>query len=112
MEKPLRFERTSGLDEEQLDELVYRSDELLGEPWDKGIGRPRELTLRDALIIACGYMRNNITEEVWAEVFGVDQSTISRHITFLTPLIEQATEGFRPSADEAAETVKGAIALV
>jgi DDE superfamily endonuclease len=48
--------------------------------------------LREALIVASGYMRNNITEEVWAEIFDVDQSTISRHITFLTPLIEQATD--------------------
>ena len=33
-------------------------------------------------------------------------------VTFLTPLTEQATEELRPSADEAAEAVKGAIALV
>jgi hypothetical protein len=111
-EKPLRFDRMSGLDAEQLDELEYRVSELLDEPWDKGVGRPRELTLREALIVANGYMRNNITEEIWAEIFDVDQSTISRHITFLTPLIEQATDEFRPSADEAAEAVKGAIALV
>ena len=48
--------------------------ELLEEPWDKGNGRPRELTLREALIVASGYARNNITEEVWAEIFDVDQS--------------------------------------
>ena len=51
-------------------------------------------------------MRTNITEEVWAEIFDVDQSTISRNITLLTPLIEKVTEEFRPSADEAAEAVK------
>jgi hypothetical protein len=99
----------SGLNAEQLDELEYRISELLEEPWDKGIGRPRGLALREALIVASGYMRNNITEEVWAEIFDVDQSTISRHITFLTPLIEQATEECRPSVEEAAEAAKGAI---
>jgi len=36
----------SGLDEEQLSELEYCVAELLEEPWDKGEGRPRELTLR------------------------------------------------------------------
>ncbi len=36
----------------------------------------------------------------------------SRHITFLTPLIEQATAEVRPSAEEATEATKGAIALV
>src|SRR5436189_2717257 len=100
----------SGLDQEQLDELEQIVSELLREPWDKGNGRPIELSLREALIVTSGYARNNITEEIWAEIFDVDQSTISRHITFLTPLIEQATAEFRPSAEEAAEAVKGAIA--
>ena len=85
----MRFDRMSGLDAEQLDELEELVSELLEEPWDKGNGRPRELTLREALIVACGYARNNITEEIWAEIFDVDQSTISRYITFLTPLIDQ-----------------------
>ena len=79
----------------------------------KGSGRPRELTLREALIVACGYERNNITEEIWAEIFDVNQSTISRCITFLTPLIDQATEEFRPRPrKKAAEATRGAVALV
>ena len=102
----------SGLTCEQLDELEERVEELLAEPWDKGIGRPRELTLSEALIVACGYERNNITEEVWAEIFGVHQAAISRYITELTPLIDQATAEFRPTAEEAAEATRGAIALV
>jgi hypothetical protein len=102
----------SGLDSAQLDELEQMISDLLGEPWDKGNGRPRELTMREAVIITCGYARNNITEEIWAEIFDVDQSTISRHITFLTPLIEQATAELRPSADEATEATNGTIALV
>jgi hypothetical protein len=87
----------SGLDEEQLSELEYRVAELLEEPWDKGEGRPRELTLREALIVTCGYMRQNIVEEIWADIFDVDQSTISRYITFLTPLAEKTTEEDRPT---------------
>jgi DDE superfamily endonuclease len=108
----LRFDRMSGLDAEQLDELEDYVAELLEEPWDKGNGRPRELTLREALIVASGYARNNITEEIWAEIFDVDQSTISRYIVFLTPLIDKATAEFRPSAEEAARATRGAIALV
>jgi hypothetical protein len=108
----LRFYRMSGLDAEQLDELEERVSELLEKPWDKGTGRTRELSFRQALIVTSGYMRNNITEEVWAEIFGVDQSTISRYITFLTPLIETATGEFRPSAEDAAEATRGAVALV
>jgi hypothetical protein len=93
----------SGLDSAQLDELEQMICELLEEPWDKGEGRPRELTLREALIVTCGYMRQNIVEDVWAEIFDVAQSTISRYITLLTPLVEKATEGDRPTAEDAAE---------
>ena len=53
----------SGLDEEQLGELEYRVAGLLEEPWDKRDGRPRELTLQEALVVTCGYMRQNIIEE-------------------------------------------------
>jgi hypothetical protein len=102
----------SGLDSAQLDELEEMVSDLLEEPWDKGNGRPRELSLREALIVTCGYARNNIAEEIWAEIFDLDQSTISRYITYLTPLTDQATEEFRPSAGEAVETAKGTIALV
>jgi DDE superfamily endonuclease/Helix-turn-helix of DDE superfamily endonuclease len=108
----LRFDRMSGLDSAQLDELEQMVSNLIEEPWDKGNGRPRELTIREALIVTCGYARNNITEEIWAEIFDVDQSTISRCITFLTPLAERATSEFRPSAEEAAEATRDAIALV
>jgi hypothetical protein len=102
----------SGLDAEQLDDLEQMVGELLKKPWDQRKGRPRELTLREALIVTNGYMRQNITEEVWAEIFDVNQSTISRYITFLTPLIDQATAGFRPTAQQAAEATRDAIALV
>ena len=108
----MRFERMSGLDEEQLDELEERVAELLKMPWDKGVGRPRELTFQEALVVTCGYMRQNIVEEVWADMFDVKQSTISRIITFLTPLVERATEEFRPTAEEAGDATKDAIALV
>ena len=54
----------SGLDSEQLDELVLRIEQQLDGPWDKGIGRPKSLTLREAIIVTFGYMRQNITQEV------------------------------------------------
>jgi hypothetical protein len=102
----------AGLDTEQLNELECRVEELLEKPWKKKVGRPRELTLREAIVVACGYVRNNIIEEVWAEIFDVNQSTISRYITFLTPLIDLATAEFRPTAKDATEATRDAIALV
>ena len=97
----MRYDRMSGLDAEQVDELVLRIEERLDEPWDKGIGRPRGLTLREAVVIACGYMRQNIIQEVWAEIFDTSQSVISEVVTKLTPLIDAATEEERPTAEEA-----------
>jgi len=61
-------------DSEQLDELVRRIEEQLEEPWHKGVGRPRNLSLREAVIVASGYMRQNIIQEAWAEIFGTSQS--------------------------------------
>ncbi|MGH3770368.1 MAG: hypothetical protein ACRDRW_03045 [Pseudonocardiaceae bacterium] len=60
----MRFDRMSGLAAEQLDELERRVGGLLEKLWDKSKGRPRELTLREALVVTSGYMRQNITEEV------------------------------------------------
>lgn len=102
----------SGLTAEQLDELEQRVETLLEEPWSKETGRRKEVTLREALIISCGYARNNIIEEVWAEIFDVSQSTISRYISFLTPLIDRATAEFRRTEEDALEATRGAIALV
>lgn len=108
----MQFERMSGLDEEQLDELECRVAISLERPWDKGEGRPRELSLREALVVTCGYLRQNIIEDVWADIFDVDQSTISRYITTLTPLVEKVTQEDRPTVEEAAEATRNAIALV
>jgi hypothetical protein len=94
-EKPLRYDRMSGLDSEQLDELVLRIEKRLDEPRDKVIGRPRDVTLREAVIIACGYMRQNIIQEVWAEIFDTSQPVISGIIAKFTPLVEAATEVVR-----------------
>jgi hypothetical protein len=102
----------SGLSSEQLDELEEHIALLLGTPWDSGIGRPRELTLREAIIVSSGYARQNIIEEVWAEIFETSQPTISRAITEVTPLIEKATAEFRPTAEEAKAAVRGQTVLV
>ena len=68
--------------------------------------------MREALVVTCGYLRQNIIEDVWADIFDVDQSTISRYVTFLTPFVEKATEEDRPSEEDAAEATRGAIVLV
>src|SRR5450755_1599126 len=102
----------SGLDSKQLDELELRVAEILERPWDSATGRPRELTLREAIIVASGYARQNIIEDVWAEIFDISQPSVSRIITKITPLIEKATAEFRPGAEEATAAVRGQTVLV
>jgi hypothetical protein len=102
----------SGLDSEQLDELELRVAEILERPWDSATGRPKELTLREAIIVASGYTRQNIIEDVWAEIFDISQPSVSRIITEITPLIEKATAEFRSSAEEAKVTARGQTVLV
>ena len=92
MEEPLRYHRTFGLDAGQLDELEARIEDILSEPWDKGIGRPKSLSLREAIMVTLLYKRQHMIEEVIADLFGVSQGTVSDIITEFTPLIAQATE--------------------
>ena len=92
----MRYHRTLGLDAEQLDELEELIEELLTEPWDKGIGRPKSLSLREAIMVTLLYKRQNLIEEVIADLFGV----------------AQATEEFRPDAEEAKQMTRGRMALV
>jgi hypothetical protein len=112
MEEPLRYQRTFGLNAVQLDELEARIEDILPEPWDKGTGRPKSLSLREAIMVTLVYERQNIIEEVIADFFGISQSTVSNIITEFTPLIAEATEEFRPDSEEAKEITRGRLALV
>ena len=108
----MRYHRTFGLDAGQLDELEAGIEVILAEPWDKGSGRPKSLALREAIMVTLLYERQNMTEEVIADVFGVSQGTVSNVITALTPLIAQATAAFRPVPGEARQVAKGRLVLV
>jgi len=48
-ERALRLKYITGLDDEELDDLVMRVEKLLPKPWNKATGRPRKLSLRDAV---------------------------------------------------------------
>src|SRR5947209_15862640 len=112
MEEPLRYHRTFGLDAGQLDELEARIEDILPEPWDKGTGRPKSLSLREAIMVTLLYKRQNMIEEVIADLFGVSQGTVSEIITEFTLLIAQATEEFRPHAEEVRQITTGRLAPV
>lgn len=72
----MRLRRTIGLNEEQLDELEELVADELREPWDKGIGRPRELSLRKGTIVTVAHLRRSIVQKVLADIFDVSQRMI------------------------------------
>lgn len=111
-ERALRLKHTTGLDSDQFDELVARVEELLTEPWNKPKGRKKKLSLRDAVAVTVGYSRQNTIQEVLGERWNVSQETVSATISYLTPLIEEATREFVPTQDEAAEAVAGRVCLL
>jgi hypothetical protein len=98
---------TTGLTSEQFDELVERVGERI--VWDYGRGRPRELTLDQAVKAVVMYFRTNITQELIAELLFVDQSTISRAISDLEEIIAEALDEFVP---ELPEEIDGRVAIV
>ena len=108
----MRLKHTTGLDDEQLDELVARIEQLLPKPWNKPRGRKRKLSLRDAVAITVAYSRQNTIQEVLAERWNVSQELVSETITLLVPLVEKATREFVPTAEQAAESVVGRACLL
>jgi hypothetical protein len=73
----------------QFGELLRRVEELV--TWDKGVGRPRGLTLTQGLKATLMYFKNNITEEVIAELLFVSQSVISETCGYRTGHPHHAT---------------------
>jgi DDE superfamily endonuclease len=106
-ERPLRANATTGLTTEQFDELVARVEERV--VWDSGIGRPRQLTLRQAVKVTIMYFKTNVTEELIGELLFVDQSTISRAISDLEGIIAEVLEEFVP---DLAEEMDGRVGVV
>jgi len=103
----LLYQATTGLTAGQFDELVARIDERI--VWDSGIGRPRQLTLRQAVKATIMYFKTNVTEDVIAELLFVDQSTISRAISDLEGVIAEVLAEFVP---ELAEQLDGRVGIV
>lgn len=99
--------RITGLDDEQLDELATRLETRI--EWNQEKGRPRKLTLRQALRAILLYERQNITQEVIASIYDVSQSYISTMTTFLEPHIETVLAEFVP---DPAESLPGRVSCI
>ena len=108
----MRLKYITGLDDEELDDLVMRVEKLLPKPWNKATGRPKKLSLRDAVALTCAYKRQNIIQEVLGAIWDVSQEVVSEVITAMTPLIKEATREFVPTPEDAVTTVTGRVCLV
>src|SRR3954467_6598769 len=76
----------TGLNHEQLTDLVARLHELCGDKFVSA-GPPLALGLfRSVALVAC-LMRTNMPQDVAGAIFGVSQPTVSRRWDLLRPLI-------------------------
>ncbi len=107
LEGSLPSHRITGLDDEQLEELAARLEARI--VWNQEKGRPRKLTLRQALQAILLYERQNMTQEVIAWVYNVSQGYISAMTKFLEPHIEAVLAEFVP---DPAESLPGRVSCI
>lgn len=88
---------TTGLTRDQIVDvcvLIDRETKDARRPW------PPILGLFNAVVVALTYLRRNRVQAEIAESYDVSQSTISRAVIGLTPLLGHVLQGHVPSADE------------
>jgi len=95
-----------------MEELVHRVHSRLKKPWKKKVGRPKSCGLYRGVEIACMYIRQNCTQEFLGDLCNISQSTVSRIVTTLVPVVKSVLEEFVPTAAEAIELVNGKVCLV
>src|SRR4051812_2836719 len=89
----------TGLNNEQLTDLVARLHELCGDKF-VSTGPPLALGLfRSVALVVC-LMRTNVTQDFAGAVFGVSQATVSRRWDLLRPLIGDALAEVVPDPRE------------
>ena len=89
----------TGLNDEQLTDLVARLHELCGDKFVSA-GPPLALGLfRSVALVVC-LMRKNVTQDFAGAVFGVSQPTVSRRWDLLRPLIGDALAEVVPDPAE------------
>jgi DDE superfamily endonuclease/Helix-turn-helix of DDE superfamily endonuclease len=81
----------TGLDGEQVAELTTVVFALLGGVWQPVRGRRRVLGLYRAVVLTLYLMRRNESQAVAGELFGCSQSSVSRLVRRLRPLLREAT---------------------
>jgi hypothetical protein len=107
----LPSDRTTGLSSEQFTDLCGWVAEEIGA-WQPASGRRRALSLNKAVKATVMYFKNNLTQEVIAELLDVAQSTISRCIAALEPVIAAVLQDFVPSDAEVSAMAGARVTVV
>jgi hypothetical protein len=102
----------AGMTPAKLQELIRLIERELPRPWQSSKGRPRALPLARAVVITCMQLRSNSTQMFLGATTGTSQSTISRILTRLTPLIARALEEHVPTLEQAQQAAAGRVLLV
>ena len=93
-----RVYHTTGFSKDEITELcalVHATGMSSG-----GDGYPPILSLFKSVVVALTYLRRHHVQQELAEYYGVSQSTISRAITAITPVLARVMRPFIPTAEE------------
>jgi hypothetical protein len=104
----LRYQSTTGLDHDGIQELVARIHQVVGTT-QRRTGRPPALGLYRSVLLTLVLLRQNLTQTLAADWFGVSQATVSRIFRRFAPLLGQVTCLHTPSLPEA---LRGRVILV
>nr|WP_255676132.1 transposase [Pseudonocardia sp. ICBG1142] len=92
---------TTGFRRDEIQDLVaivYEQDQR--DATEARLSWPPVLGLFWSVVITLAYLRGNRVQWELAETYGVSQSTVSRAITGVTPLLAQALRSVVPTAEE------------
>ena len=95
----MRYEAMTGLNNEQLTELVSRVHAARGGGFTSR-GRPYALGLFGSVALVVCVLRRNVTQAFAGAIFGVSQPTVSRRWDLLRPLIGEVLAEFVPDPAE------------
>jgi hypothetical protein len=100
-EELLCYQAMTGLDDEQLTDLVVRLHAVCSAKFVSR-GRPIALGLFRSVAMVVSLMRKNITQDFAGAILGVSQPTVSRRWDLLRPLIGDVLAGVVPAPREIA----------
>lgn len=85
---PLRYPSTTGLNRDQIEDLVahiyhgQKAEEQCGPRW----GRKPALGLYRSVVLTLVHLRSNLSQATLADLYGVSQPTVSRIVRRYSPL--------------------------